>query len=145
MSDELRPIHTPDDHTWAMGELGRLWGAAKGTPEGNRLDILATLIDVYEAKAFPMDDPDPIDAIRFRMEQMGLSRKDLEPMIGSRARIAEVFSGKRQLSVPMMRRLNATLGIPAEILLRPAKASVRSKPAVERKPESRAPARRVKA
>jgi HTH-type transcriptional regulator/antitoxin HigA len=64
MSDELRPILTSADHIWAMGELGRLWGAAKGTAEGNRLDILATLIDVYEAKTFPMGDPDPTDAVR---------------------------------------------------------------------------------
>lgn len=144
MADELRPIHTPDDHAWALSELERLWGATKGTPEGNRFDILATLIDVYESKAFPMDDPDPIEAIRFRMEQMGLSRKDLEPMIGSRARIAEVFSGKRQLSVPMMRRLNAALGIPADILLRPARTSERPKPAGKASSRARM-AKRIKA
>jgi HTH-type transcriptional regulator / antitoxin HigA len=118
MNRDLRPIRTARDHEWAIGELRRLWGARKGTPEGDRLDILATLIDVYEAEVFPIDDPDPIAAIQFRMEQMGLSRKDLEPMIGSRARVAEVLKRKRNLSIGMIRRLNQQLGIPAEVLLK---------------------------
>lgn len=121
MPEELKPIRTPEDHTRAMAEVARLWGAKKGTAEGNRLDVLTTLIDVYETEAFPMDQPDPIAAIEFRMEQMGLSRKDLEPMIGTRARVAEVFSGKRGLSVGMIRRLNQDLGIPAEVLLQAPK------------------------
>jgi HTH-type transcriptional regulator/antitoxin HigA len=123
MRGEFRPIRTADDHKWAMGELARLWGSCKGTPEGDRLDILATLIDVYEAEAFPIDDPDPIAAIQFRMEQMGLSRKDLEPMIGSRARVAEVLTRKRGLSIKMIRRLNQDLDIPAEVLLRDTRST----------------------
>jgi HTH-type transcriptional regulator/antitoxin HigA len=118
MKDELRPVRTAADHKWAMAELKRLWGARKGTAEGNRLDILATLIDAYEAEVFPIDDPDPIAAIQFRMEQMGLSRKDLEPIIGSRGRVAEILKRKRSLSVNMIRRLHEDLGIPAEVLLK---------------------------
>jgi HTH-type transcriptional regulator/antitoxin HigA len=85
------------------------------------LDILATLIDAYESVHYPMDPPDPIDAILFRMEQQGLTRKDLEPMIGYRARIAEVLSRKRGLSLAMIRRLHASLGIPVEVLIRPSR------------------------
>jgi HTH-type transcriptional regulator / antitoxin HigA len=116
---DITPIRTIADYESAMAEVEKLWGAPSGTPEGDRLDVLATLIGAYEAKQFPMDTPDPIAAIRFRMEQQGLTRKDLEGIIGSRGRIAEVLDGKRNLSIPMIRRLHAELGIPAEILIRP--------------------------
>ena len=89
MVTELKPIRTEADYDAALAEVEKLWGAKSGTPEGDRLDILATLIDAYEAKHYPMDPPDPIEAIRFRMEQQGITRKDLEPMIGTRARVAE--------------------------------------------------------
>lgn len=115
---ELRPIRTEADHAAALEELGRLWGAPVGSREGDRLDVLATLIDAYEAKHHPIDPPDPIAAIRFRMEQQGLSRRDLEPLIGSRGRVAEVLAGKRALSIAMIRRLHDVLGIPADILIR---------------------------
>ncbi len=85
---ELKPIRSEADYEGALAEVERLWGAKSGTPKGDRLDVLATLIDVYEAARFPFDRPDPIDAIKFRVEQMGLTRKDLEPLIGSRARVA---------------------------------------------------------
>ncbi|MDP1700538.1 MAG: helix-turn-helix domain-containing protein [Aestuariivirga sp.] len=104
-----------------MKEVEILWGAKSGTPKGNRLDVLATLIDAWEAIHYPMDPPDPIEAIKFRMEQQGLTRKDLEGIIGTRARIAEVLSGKRELSIAMIRRLNAELNILAEILIRSPK------------------------
>jgi len=94
-----------------------------GTPEGDRLDILATLIDAYEAEHYPMDPPDPIEAIKFRMESQGLTRKDLEPLIGTRTRVAEVLSRKRGLSIRMIRRLHERLGIPAEVLIRPSRRS----------------------
>ena len=97
--------------------MERLWGAKSGTPRGDRLDVLATLIEVYER--FPIDPPDPIEAIKFRMEQQGLTRKDLEEMIGTRTRIAEVLARKRGLSIAMIRRLHDQLGIPAEVLIRP--------------------------
>jgi HTH-type transcriptional regulator/antitoxin HigA len=120
MSD-VKPIRTNKDHERAMKEVESLWGARSGTPKGDRLDVLATLIDAWEAVHYPMDPPDPIEAIKFRMEQQGLTRKDLEGIIGTRARIAEVLSGKRDLSIAMIRRLNAELNIPAEILIRPSR------------------------
>ena len=94
-------------------------GRQSGTPEGDRLDVLATLIDAYEARHHPIDPPDPIEAIRFRMEQQGLTRRDLEPLIGSRARVTEVLNRKRSLSIAMIRRLHTELGISADVLIRP--------------------------
>ena len=118
---EVRPIRMQRDYENALREIERLWGARGGTPDGDRLDVLATLIDVYESLNYPMDPPDPVEAIRFRMEQQGLTRKDLEGIIGTRARIAEVLDRKRGLSIAMIRRLNEKLGIPAEILIRPTR------------------------
>lgn len=122
MATELKPIRTKADYKSAMAEVERLWGAKSGTAKGDRLDVLVTLIETYEARHFPMDPPDPIEAIQFRMEQQGLSRKDLEPMIGSRARVAEVMNRKRSLSIDMIRRLHEQLGISAEVLIRPTRA-----------------------
>jgi HTH-type transcriptional regulator/antitoxin HigA len=121
MADELKPIRTEADHEAAMALVERLWGARSGTPEGDRLDVLATLIDAYEALHHPMDPPDPVEAIKFRMEQQGLSRKDLEPLIGTRTRVAEVLNRKRSLSIGMIRRLHVNLGISAEVLIRPSR------------------------
>jgi HTH-type transcriptional regulator / antitoxin HigA len=118
MNGDIRPIRTQADYKAALAELKRLWGAKSGTKEGDRLDVLATLIDLYESEQFPMDPPDPIEAIKFRMEQQGLTRKDLEPFLGSRTRVAEVLNRKRSLSIAMIRRLHEGLGIPAEILIR---------------------------
>jgi HTH-type transcriptional regulator/antitoxin HigA len=118
MTTELKPIRTDADHQTALAELERLWGARTGSPEGDRLDVLATLIDAYEARRYPMDPPDPIEAIRFRMAQQGITRKDLEPMIGTRARVAEVLNGRRGLSLGMIRRLHDQLGISADVLIR---------------------------
>jgi HTH-type transcriptional regulator/antitoxin HigA len=98
MSD-LKPLRTEADYEAALAEVERLWGTPSGTADGDRLDILATLIDAYESEHFPMDPPDPVDAIRFRMEQQGLSRKDLEGLIGTRTRIAEVLNRRRGLSI----------------------------------------------
>ena len=121
MFAELRPIRTKPAYQRALAEVERLWGAKTGTREGDRLEILATLIDVYESEHYPIDPPDPIEAILFRMDQQGLTRKDLEPMIGSRTRVAEVLNRKRPLSIAMIRRLHQGLGIPADILIRPTK------------------------
>jgi HTH-type transcriptional regulator/antitoxin HigA len=121
MVAELKPIRSEADYQTAMAEAERLWGARNGTPEGDRLDVLATLIDVYEAKRFPIDPPDPVDAILFRMEQQGLTRKDLEPMIGPRNRVADVLNRKRNLSIEMIRQLRDGLGISAEVLIRPSR------------------------
>jgi len=121
MAGELKPIRTEADYDRALAEVERLWGAEAGTPEGDRLDVLATLIDAYETEHDPMDPPDPIDAIIFRMEQQGLTRRDLEPLIGTRTRVAEVLNRKRGLSIAMIRRLHDHLGIAAEVLIRPSR------------------------
>lgn len=121
MATDLKPIRTEADYEAALAEVERLWGAKGGTPKGDRLDVLATLIEAHETKHYPIDPPDPIDAIRFRMEQQGLTRKDLEPMIGTRNRIAEVFNRKRGLSIEMIRNLHDKLGISAEVLIRPTR------------------------
>jgi HTH-type transcriptional regulator/antitoxin HigA len=121
MATEVRPIRTKRDHEAALKEIERLWGARTGTPEGDRLDVLATLVDAYEAEHYPMDPPDPIEAIKFRMEQQGLTRRDLEEIFGSRTRIAEVLNRKRGLSIAMIRRLHERLGISADVLIRPSR------------------------
>lgn len=117
MNGEIRPIRTARDYEAALAAVEQLWGSKSGTPEGDRLEVLATLIDAWEAEHYPMDAPDPIAAIKFRMEQQGLTRKDLEGIIGSRARISEIFDGKRALSLAMIRRLHEQLGIPVEVLV----------------------------
>jgi HTH-type transcriptional regulator/antitoxin HigA len=120
MKDELKPIRTKADYEKALTEVERLWDAKSGTRDGDRLDVLATLIDAYEAEHYPIDPPDPIEAIKFRMEQQGLSRKDLEPLIGTRTRVAEVLNRKRSLSISMIRRLHKHLGISADMLIKPS-------------------------
>jgi len=119
MSD-VKPIRTEADYDAALAEVERLWGASSGTPKGDRLDVLATLIDVYENEHYPMDPPDPIEAIKFRMEQQNLTRKDLEGIVGSRTRIAEVLNRRRSLSINMIRRLHEKLGISTDVLIRPS-------------------------
>jgi HTH-type transcriptional regulator/antitoxin HigA len=118
---DIKPIRSEKDYEATHAEVEKLWGSPSGTAKGDRLDVLATLIDAWEAKHYSIDPPDPIDAIKFRMEQQGLTRKDLEGIVGSRARIAEVLSGKRNLSIAMIRRLNEALNIPAEILIAPTR------------------------
>ena len=123
MTNDLKPIRSETDYQAALAEVERLWGAKSGTPEGDRLEIVATLVDAYENEHEPMDPPDPIEAIEFRMEQQGLTRRDLEGLLGSRARVAEVLNRKRDLSINMIRRLHETLGISAEVLIRPVRKS----------------------
>lgn len=114
---EIKPIHNERQHRAALRKIERLWDARPGTPEHDRLEVLATLVEDYEEKHHPMYPPDPVAAIRFRMEQLELDRKALEPSIGSRARVSEVLSGRRRLTLNMIRRLHRQLGIPAEVLL----------------------------
>jgi HTH-type transcriptional regulator / antitoxin HigA len=116
---DIRPIRNRRDHLWALREVERLWGARSGTSDADKLDILATLIDAYEAKHHPIDPPDPIDAILFRMEQMGLTRNDLANLVGSRARVSEVLNRRRPLTIAMIARLRDGLGISADILIGP--------------------------
>ena len=115
----IRPIHTEASYRAALGDIAALMESdpAPGTPKGDRLDILATLVQAYEARHFPIDAPDPVEAIKFRMEQSGLTVKDLEPIIGRPNRVYEVLSRKRPLTLAMIRRLHKSLGIPAEVLI----------------------------
>lgn len=115
---EIKPIKTAADHAAALQEIDGLMSAEQGTPEGDRLDVLATLVEAYEAKHFPMELPDPIDAIKFRMEQKGLTPKDLQPMIGRSNRVYEILNGTRPLTLAMIWRLHVGLGIPAECLIK---------------------------
>ena len=116
---DIRPIRTEADYVAALAEIERLFDAAPSTPEGDRLDVMVTLVEAYEAQHYPIPEPDPIEAIKYTMESRGLSRSDLEPYIGSRARVAEVLNRKRPLSLNMIRRLYAGLGIPADVLVQP--------------------------
>ena len=116
---DIRPIHTEAAYKDALAAIAALveLDPDPGTPEGDRLDILATLVQAYESKHWPIGAPDPVEAIKFRMEQGGLSIKDLEPMIGKRNRVYEVLNRKRPLTLPMIRRLHQSLGIPADVLI----------------------------
>lgn len=118
----IRPIHTKADYTTALKIVSKLVDAdpKRGSPEADRLEVLGTLVQAYEARHYPLELPDPIEAIKFRMEQQGLSAKDLTPMIGGLNRVYEVLNRKRPLSIAMVRRLNASLGISAECLIRDA-------------------------
>lgn len=115
----IKPIRTDSDYKAALKEISALMDAnpEPGTPKGDRLDVLATLVQSYEAKHFPMERPDPVEAIKFRMEQQGLRPKDLEPMIGKSNRVYEILGGSRSLTLAMIRKLHAGLGIPAESLI----------------------------
>jgi HTH-type transcriptional regulator/antitoxin HigA len=116
---DIRPIKNENDYEEALAEIERLFDAARDTPESDRLDILITLVEAYEVEHYPIPAPDPIEAIKYYMESRGLTRSDLEPYIGSRARVAEVLNRKRPLSLQMIRRLWEGLGIPADVLLQP--------------------------
>lgn len=113
----IRPVRTKADYRAALKEAERLWDANPGTPEGDRVDVLTMLILAYEAKYHPIPAPDPIAAVLFMLEQKGQTRRDLEPAIGSRGRVAEMLSRKRPLTLPMVRALSALLDIPAQVLI----------------------------
>ncbi len=116
---DVRPIRTEADYKAALAEIETLMNATMGSPEGDRLDVLATLVEAYEAVHLPIAAPDPVSAILFMMEQKQLSRRDLEPAIGSRARVAEVLNRRRPLTLPMIRALSRALDIPADVLIQP--------------------------
>jgi len=115
---ELRPIRSKREHQAALKEAEALWNAPEGTPEADRLEVLTLLIEAYEREHFPIEDPDPIDFLQHIMEARGLARKDLEPYIGSRARVAEVLNRVRPLTLEMIRNLSDGLELPAEVLIR---------------------------
>ena len=115
---DIAPIKTKQDHLRALKEIESLMTATRNSPEGDRLDVLVTLVEAWETKHYPLDLPDPIAAIRYHMEQNGLAPKDLVPYIGGRGRVSEVLNGKRRLSLRMIWRLHRGLGIPAESLIK---------------------------
>ncbi|MGZ5243176.1 MAG: helix-turn-helix domain-containing protein [Bacteroidia bacterium] len=113
----IRPIYTNADYKKALKRVEELWGSVRNTPEGDELDILSTLIEKYEEGKFEILPPDPVEAIKFRMEQLGLKQADLTPYFGSASRVTEILQRKRKLTVNMIKALYANLGIPAESLL----------------------------
>ena len=123
---QIKPIKTDDDHAAALREIERLWGADERTSGGDRLEVLTTLVEAYEQAHFPIDAPDPIEAIKFRLEQQGADKKTLIGVIGNRTRVYEVLRRDRPLSLAMIRRLNQTLNIPAEVLIRPVRRRKRT-------------------
>ena len=116
---QIRPIKTKADHRAALKEVERLMDAKSGTPAGDRLEILTTLIERYESQHEPITPPNPVDALLYHMESRGLSRRDLEPYLGSRARVAEVLNRRRPLTIEMIRKLHGGLGLSADVLIRP--------------------------
>lgn len=115
---KIRPIKTRADYRAALKEIETLMAAVRDSPEGERLDVLVTLVEAYESRNYPLDLPDPVEAIRFRMEQKGMTPKDLVPMIGRINRVYEVLSRRRPLTLAMIQRLHSELGIPAESLIK---------------------------
>jgi len=116
---EIRPIKTEKDYEEALAEIEQLFDATPETPDGDRLEVMMTLVEVYEDEHYNIPDPDPVEAINYYMESRGLTRKDLEPYIGTRARVSEVLNRKRPLTLRMIRRLNSELGISADVLIAP--------------------------
>jgi HTH-type transcriptional regulator/antitoxin HigA len=114
----IKPIKTEADHRAALARIDELWEAEPNSPEGDELEVLVTLVDAYEETHFPIDVPDPIEAIRFRMEQQGLEDKDLVAFLGQRSRVTEVMNRKRGLSITMIRKLHEGLKIPLECLVK---------------------------
>ncbi len=117
---DIRPIKSKKDHAQALKEIEGLMDAAPDTKKGDRLDVLSTLVAAWEEKHHPIDAPDPVEAILFVMEQRSLSRRDMEPYIGSRARVSEVLNHQRRLTLSMIRKLHSGLGIPAGVLIQPS-------------------------
>lgn len=116
---DIKPIKTESDYEAALAEIERLFSAAPGTPEGDRLDVLATLVERYEDEVWPTEAPDPIEALKFHMEQRGLTRKDLTKVLGSAPRASEVLNRQRRLNLDMVWKLSTAWRIPAESLIKP--------------------------
>jgi HTH-type transcriptional regulator/antitoxin HigA len=114
---KIAPIRNEKDYQNALNRLEKIFDAKKGTEKGDELEILSILIDRYENENFPIGMPDPIEAIKFRMEQMGMKQKDLAKVVGFKSRVSEILSKKRKLSLDMIRKLNTTLHIPTEVLV----------------------------
>ena len=138
---DIKPIRTEQDHEAALARVDDLMDAEIGTPEGEELDVLVDLVEAYESRHVPMGYPSAVEAIEFRMDQDGLSPRDLVPFIGSRAKVSEVLAGKRAITMPMARALHTHLGIPTEELLRDSLATVDDPSADDCSPNSSAPVR----
>jgi HTH-type transcriptional regulator/antitoxin HigA len=140
----IEPVVDSSSHKKALRQIEALWNAKPGSRQQQELDALATLVDAYERRAFPISAPTPAEAILFRCEQLGWSRRELEPLIGSRARVSEVLSGRRSLTLPMIRRLHDAMQIPTDILIveprRTTRRTPRSQATTSRK--ARAPSSR---
>jgi len=113
----IHPIHSKSDYEKALNRIEAIFDAKSGTSEGDELEILGILVEDYEKRHHPIDAPDPVEAVRFRMEQLGLTQRDLAVMVGSKSRASEILSGKRTMSLRVIRILNQSLGIPADVLL----------------------------
>jgi HTH-type transcriptional regulator / antitoxin HigA len=119
---EIRPIRTDKDHRTALAEIEKLWGASKGTPEGDKLDILVTLVETYEERRWPLRSRrrfDPVDVLRYAIEELGHSQAELAEILGSRSRASEVLARRRPLTLEMIQKINATWKIPADLLVQP--------------------------
>lgn len=114
---KIKPIKNKKDYEIALKRVEKLWGVKEDTPEGDEFEVLFTLIEKYEDEHYPIPPPDPIEAIKFRMEQMGLSKSELAKYLGYKSRVSEVLNGRRKLTLPMIRKLNKELNIPAETLI----------------------------
>ncbi len=113
----IKPVKTEQDYQSALQRIEELWGASKDSPEGDELDLLVTLVESYEMKHYPIAPPDPVDAIKFRMEQMGMTKADMVKYLGSQSRVSEILNRKRSLSLKMIKSLYKDLKIPADVLL----------------------------
>ena len=122
---DIRPIKTEDDYKAALAEIDTLLDVPEGSPAEDRLELLSILVEAWEAEHYPIDLPDPVEAIKFRMEQQGLTRKDIEAYLGSRQRVSDVLNRKRGLSLNMVRKLSQGLGIPAEVLIQETRTGMR--------------------
>jgi HTH-type transcriptional regulator/antitoxin HigA len=116
---EVNPIHNDADHKAAVAEIERLWGAVEGTPEGDKLDILLTLVDAYEEKRWPIEAADPVEALTYAIEEMGHTQNELANLLGSRSRASEILSRKRALTVEMIHKISSAWHIPPAVLIRP--------------------------
>ena len=115
---DIRPIKSEQDYQNTLDRINLLWGATENTEEGDELEILFTLVESYEKKNYPIDPPNPIEAIRFRLDQLGINEKELNNILGFRSRKHDIFTGKRKLNLNMIRALHKKLKIPAEVLIK---------------------------
>ena len=135
---DIRPIKTESDYQATLGQIEALFDASPGSPQGDKLEVLTTLVEAYEEQRYAIPAPDPVEAVTYFMDSRGLTRKDLEPYIGNRARVSEILNRKRPLTLRMIQRLNSELGIPAEALVKPYPIPKPKSPRKTSRPQMRA-------